>query len=259
MKMNLAAQLNWERLWQLVKREIKQRYKDTVLGVVWIVLAPIIQALAISFILVRVIGVNSAIPAALFPFIVLSGFLVWNFIARTVGHALSTFTNNRELVINQHIPLALLPLSQTIVKLIDYLVELVVLIILLFIVNQPITWSFLGLLPLTFALFLFTCGLSFIFSTAYIVIRDTGHLMSFILSIWFWLSPVFYPSDIIPKALSILNFNPVVHFLFAARQMLFYNLVDPVKLAKILVMSAIVFVVGIVFFERVKPKIYDSV
>lgn len=250
--------LTWERLFHLVRRDIKSRYKDTVLGLMWILLTPLIQAIVISFVLAKVMGIRaSSLPPELFPFVILTGLTAWNMISHSISNAMTIFVNNRDLVRNQPIPLILLPLSTVVVKLFDFVVETVFLLPLLALIHHPVG-AIIGLLvPFTLALFLFTVGVSLIFSTIYMYIRDIGHLVSFILSIWFWVSPIFYPAELIPSHLRFFNLNPLVHILATFRQILLYQQADPVKLSKLLLMSLVVAVVGVVIFQRQRKIILD--
>lgn len=252
--------LRFEQLLYLVRRDIKKRYKDTVLGLLWIVLTPLIQSVVISFVLVRIIGVESgSLPARLYPFIVLTGLTTWNYISHTVSQAMGLFTANRELVQNQPLPLILLPLSSALVKLFDFVIDGAFLILLLIIIGYSPGWLVLLIVPFSLALFLFVTGLSLLFSLIYLYIRDVGHLVSFILSVWFWLSPIFFSAELIPPHLALFNLNPMVHILASFRNILLYHIADPMKEAKLLVMGLVVFTAGVVVFRRYARKAYEII
>jgi len=257
---NRLLQLRLEQLSYLVRRDIKRRYKDTALGLLWIVITPLIQSVVISFVFVRIIGIQSSqLPASLYPFIVLSGLTAWNYISHTVSQAMVVFTTNRELVQNQPVPLLLLPLTSSLVKLFDFMVETGFLLILLVIIRHAPGWEVLLLIPFTFSLFLFVTGLSFIFSLIYLYVRDVGHVVSFILSVWFWLSPIFFPAEIIPDRLALFNANPMIHILAAFRNIMLYHTADPLKDSKLLALSLAVFLLGGMIFNRYAKKAYDTI
>ena len=254
-----VLRLRYEQLMYLLRRDIKKRYKDTALGLLWILLTPLIQSFVIAYIFVRIIGVQSSqIPTDLYPFIVLSGLTTWNYVSHTIGRAMDVFTTNREFVQNQPLPLILLPLASSLEKLFDFVVETAFLIILLTVVHHAPGIQLLGLLPFTLAIFLFVTGLSMLFSLIYIYVRDVGHIVSFFLSVWFWLSPIFFPADIIPSHLSWFNTNPMVHLLASFRSIMLNHTVDPVKEAKLLAMGLIVFSVGSLVFNRYHKRAFDA-
>ena len=255
---NYWLRVNYERLINLIQKEIRARYKFTLLGWLWIILTPIIQALVISFFLVRVIGLKSSdVNNDILPIIILSGLTVWNFLSRTISQTMNTFISNKGLVKNNHLPLFLLPLANTIVKFIDYLLDTLVLIIIVYLLHLQIQINFLALIFLSFCIFIFGYALSLIASLFNIFIRDFGHLISFILSIWFWSSPIFYPAKLISPNLWFVNLNPIVHILASYRQIILTNTLDLEKLLKVFGMAAITLLIANIFFMRNKHKVYD--
>lgn len=260
MSQKLLLQLRFEQLSHLIRRDIKRRYKDTALGLLWIILTPVIQSVIISFIFVKIIGIRSTqLPADLYPFIVLTGLTSWNYVSHTISQAMGIFTANRELVMNQPVPLLLLPLASSLVKLFDFVVETGFLIVLLIVIQHAPGWEILLLIPFTLALFLFVTGLSFLFSLAYLYVRDVGHIVSFILSVWFWLSPIFFPAELIPSRLAFFNANPMIHIIASFRNIMLYHTLDPVKDSKLLILGTAFFVVGITVFNRYAKKAYDAI
>jgi len=251
--------INYERLVNLVQKEIRARYKFTFLGWLWIILTPIIQALVISFFLIKVIGLKTpdANDSLTLPIIILSGLTVWNFISRTMTQSMNAFILNRNLVKNNYLPLFLLPLSNTIVKFIDYLLDTTVLIIIIFILGLGVKINLLALIFLSFTIFLFVYALSLISSLINVFIRDFGHLISFFLSIWFWSSPIFYPASLIAPELWFVNLNPVVHILASYRQIVLTNQLDLEKLIKVFGLAIIFLVIANIFFMSNRKKVYD--
>lgn len=259
-KRRVDLRLRWEQLQQLSRREIKRRYKDTALGMLWIVFFPLVQSLVISAAFILVFGQQlPGQPVHFFPLIVFSGFVLWNFVSNSASQALTAFSGNRELVINQPLSLLLLPLANTVIKLNDFVIDCVVLAVLVSIFIHHPTVAWFALIPLTFALTVFVAGLCLLFSLLYQFARDVGHLMSFILSVWFWLSPIFYPAELIGSRFRFFNLNPLVHFLAAFRQILLYNQADGLKILKLTVMSLVLFAFSLLIFNRRKKLIYDLI
>lgn len=252
------GRLYYELLLELARRETRRRYKDTILGWLWIILIPLLQSAVIAFLFVRLAGVNLAVTGTPYVLLVLSGFTVWNYVSHTVSQAMSSLTENRELINTQPIPLSLLPLSGALVKTYDWLIEVVVFAILTVILTHALPVSFLiGILPLAISLILFVAGLSLLAAVVGGLVRDAGHLVSLFLSVWFWLSPIFYPAERISANFGLINLNPLIHFLAAFRQIALDGVVDAEKLAKLFVGSVGFFLVSLLLFQRTTWRTYD--
>lgn len=252
--------LNRERLGFLVKREIKSRYKDTWLGLLWIIITPIIQALVISFFLVKILGLSApGVEAHTMPLVVLSGLVLWNFVSRAFSQSMSAFSGRRELVITQPLPLAIFPVTDSLTKLFDFVIDTLVVVIMAVVVTQSFSWNLLWLPVLGGILWLFVVGLCLLASLIEVRVRDVGHLVSFFLSIWFWSTPIFYPAELVPSQYQFMNLNPLLHFLASYRQIILSATLDVEKLSKLFILSTVWLVVAVFIFNKNRRHIYDVV
>ena len=243
---------------ELARRETRRRYKDTILGWLWIILIPLLQSAVIAFLFVKMAGIDLSGTNEPYVLLVLSGFTVWNFVSHTVSQSMTALSGNMDLINTQPIPISLLPLSGALVKTYDWLTEVLVFIVVAIMVTGQLPTTFWqGIVPLVVSLTLFVAGLSLIISLIGSLIRDAGHLVSLFLSIWFWLSPIFYPAERIASRFGLINLNPLIHFLAAFRQISLDGILDVDKLAKLFVCSAVFFVVSLVVFQRQSWRIYD--
>ncbi len=259
MTIRRKLRLNWELLCELTRRETRRRYKDTILGWLWIILIPILQSAVISYLFVKLAGIDFGSSEQTYFLIVLSGFTVWNFVSHTVSQAMSALSGNLELINTQPLNIALLPLSGVAVKTIDWVIDLLSFIILLTILFQaPGVTFFIGILPLAISLILFVAGLSLLAAMVGVLVRDAGHLISLFLSIWFWTSPIFYPAARISSQFAFINLNPLVHFLAAFRQMSLDGTVDADKIAKLFIASLVFFAFSLLVFRRQTWRVYDQ-
>lgn len=253
-----AGRLFIEQLNALAKRETHRRYKDTLVGWLWIILVPILQSAVIAFFFVRFVGLTRQSPNSPYLLIVLSGYTVWNYVSHTVSQAMSAFTSNMDLINTQPLPLILLPLTNTWVKTLDWVVSLVMFAVVTAFMTGSLPTSFwLGLLPFGLALAMFVSSLAILAALAGSLVRDIGHLVSLLLSLWFWISPIFYPAHLIPSALSALNLNPLMHFLAAFRQISLEGILDLEKLSKLLIVSAGCLLLSLLLYRRLAWRIYD--
>ena len=187
-------------------REIKVRYKQSVLGAIWAVLQP----LSLMVIFTIVFGFFVKVPTGNTPYPVFSyvALLPWTFFSASISSATLSLTNNINLVTKIYFPREILPLASIGAAFLDYLVAFGLFIVLIVIYQVPITinWLFLPLLLLI--QIVLTVGIS-IFSAATIVLyRDVRFIVPLALQLWMYLTPVVYPVELVPekwRALYLLN------------------------------------------------------
>ena len=183
-----------ELLWILVQRNLKIRYKNSVLGFFWTLLGPIFLIL-IYWAFIRLLKIQISINA------LITGIIVWQFVAMSLGDSLNSILGNANLVTKTAFPRFLLPLSTVCANSINYLLTFAVLLVFLFFRHaEPAALYFLPLILLTqFALCL---GLSLLVSSLNVLFRDVEHLMSVMLLAWFFLSPVMYTNAYVTDTLA---------------------------------------------------------
>lgn len=213
--------LKWrELLWQMTSREIKARYKQSILGYFWVILNPLAQMLVMSFafsIILR-IPTNSAgnIPYSIFLFVAL---LPWNLFANSLSASSNSLVNNSSLITKVYFPRSILVLASIISKLVDFLFALSILVIYMVIYQIPITFNILWVIPIFFIQEIFTIGLSLFLAASNLLYRDIQYLISLILVLWMYATPVIYPADLVPEKYKIIfQLNPMAVIINAYRQ-----------------------------------------
>ncbi len=203
-------------LYFLVKRDLKVRFQQTFIGVLWIVLQPLILMLIFNVILGILIRVpTGGIP---YPVFFLSGFVVWQLFSQIVNSSAYSLLGNVGLITKAYFPRLALPLSTTIGAIIDFVISFFVLVIFLLAYHYPITSRYLLLPFLVLLTMLFSLGVGLLFGASMVVFRDTKNLLGFILMIWMYLSPIMYPISIVPEKYQILFYlNPLTGFINAFR------------------------------------------
>jgi lipopolysaccharide transport system permease protein len=204
-------------LFELTLRDIKVRYKRSVLGIVWSLLNSLAQMRIFRFIFGSVLAVNVPNYTA-FLFI---GILVWVWFRSGLTQATLSITGNRELVTRPGFPSAVLPVITVMTSLVDFLLAFPILIFFLVAGGSQLTASLL-LLPVVMVIqFALTLGLAYILATIQVTFRDMGHLLNVVLSLGFYLTPVFYDVSSVPERYQfIYKFNPMVYLLAAYRKIL---------------------------------------
>jgi ABC-type polysaccharide/polyol phosphate export permease len=255
--------IKWrELLWQMVGREVKARYKQSILGYFWVILNPLAQMIVMSFafsIILR-IPTNAAgnIPYSIFLFVAL---LPWNLFANSLSSATSSLVNSSSLITKVYFPRTILVLSTVIAKIVDFLFASIVLIIYMIAYHIPINFNILWIIPIFFIQQIFTLGLSLFFGAANLIYRDIQYLLNMILLLWMYATPVFYPADLVPEKYSILfKFNPMAVIINAYRQtILGGGAPNYTSLIIAFVLSLIILLLGLLYFKSREKIFADNI
>jgi lipopolysaccharide transport system permease protein len=192
----------------LVIRDLKVRYKNSLLGFLWSLLNPLAM-MAVFTIVFTFMMPNNTINK--FPVFVLCALLPWNFFRQSVMDSVSSIVSNSSLIKKVYFPREVLPLSVILSNLVNFLLALVVLFAMIFVFRVGLT-GWVLLLPLVvFTQVLFALGLGFMLSTANVFYRDTAMIMDVVMLAWFFVTPIFYPIDILPQHRLVLGLDLNIH------------------------------------------------
>jgi len=184
----------------LVTRDLKVRYRNSVLGVLWSLGNPLLMMLVFTFVF-TVMTSYASVPA--YPVFVLTGILPWNFFSASVIGGIRSIVDNAPLVNKVYFPRELLPVSIVLANMVNFMLALVVLFVFLLLFQIPLAkWALL--LPAVIAIqVIFTIGVALIMATANVFYRDTQIIMEVVMLAWFFLTPIFYSVAILPKSYEI--------------------------------------------------------
>jgi ABC-2 type transport system permease protein len=186
-----------EVLLNLVRRELKVKYVASVLGAAWSLLNPIVYLLVFTFV-TKILG--TSIPD--FPVYLLSGLLAWNLFSTSVSSGSRSVVDNANLVKKVAFPREILPLASMGVAIVDYVLQMGVLLLFMVVSGFGLHWPELALLPLAFiALLLFSAALTFWLAAVNVRYRDVGHLLGIALLVWFWVTPIVYAGALVQQHL----------------------------------------------------------
>lgn len=180
----------------LMVRDIKLRYKQTALGVIWVVLQPLLAALLFTLVFGRFLGVQSdGVPYLLFVYAGLSGWLLF---AGMVQRAAGSLVTEARLITKVYFPRMLVPLAAAGAVLVDYVVACVVMVGLLAWFGWWPGWNLLFLIPATAATLVLGVGTSLWLAALSVRFRDFVHALPFLLQAWLYASPVVYAGTVVP-------------------------------------------------------------
>jgi len=245
-------------LFFLVKRDLKIRFQQTFIGVLWIVLQPLIQML----IFYMIFGLLVRIPTDGIPYQVyyLSGYVVWQLFLQIVNSSAYSLLGNIGIITKIYFPRLSLPLSTTIGAMIDFAISFCVLLVFLLTSHYAITVRYLVLPFLVLLTMMFASGVGLLFGALMVEFRDTKNFLGFILQIWMFLTPIMYTISIVPDKYKILFYlNPLTGFVDAFRWVFLGTNTLP-SAEYFIVSSLVAFVlllVGLLSFRSMENRIAD--
>ncbi len=180
------------------RTELKVKYKNSVLGFIWSMLNPALYLVVYYVVFDLILG--TGIPN--FPIFLLSGILVWNLFATSLGSATSSVVANAGLVRKVAFPREILPLASVGAALVHFFLQAIVLVLALLIFQYQVAYSYLPLLPVAlFALLFFVAALGILLGSINVYLRDTAHFVELALIAWFFMTPIVYPYETVAEKL----------------------------------------------------------
>ena len=252
-------------LQSLVIRDLKIRYRNSILGILWSILNPLLMMLVYT-VLFTILIPNEGIKN--YPIFILVALIPWQFLANSVIAGTVSITDNAPLIKKVYFPRLLLPGSLLFSNLVNFLLAFVVLVVLLYVFGIGLTRHAIWVPALLFTQMVFTLGIMLILSTAQTFYRDTLMVVQVGLLAWFFLTPIFYPferfSDYAQMAGVTFNparlmrwLNPMASIIDGYRTVLWGNMgsngpapMDPLALLRTFITSAIVLLIGYLTFIR---------
>lgn len=253
----------------LTLRELRGKYKRSVLGWTWSLLNPVssmlIYTLIFSVIFKQKIAPGDPSGLSVFPLFLLCGLLPWNYLANSLGSGMESLVSNANLIKKVYFPREVVVASIVASWLVSFLMELGVLSVAFLIAgNMVLPW-----LPIVILVVVvetaFVVGLALVLSVCNVYFRDVRHLVGIALQMWFYLTPIIYPVSLIPEKKGswplrrIFLLNPTARFATIFRNLL-YDLRWPTlnDMAYVTVVSAGMLVVGLWVFRRLESRLAEE-
>jgi len=237
-----------ELIWALAMKELKVRYKRSVLGFLWALLNPMLLMLVLTIVFSTIFG--ASIPH--YAVFILSALLPWTFFSQSLAYGAESVVGNADLIKKVRVPKSIFVLAAVASNMINLLLSLVPLFLIVIAVGHPLhlTWIYLPV-PLL-ALSLFTLGASFFFAAANVFYRDVSHILQVVLQVWFYVTPILYSIQIFPaKYRWMFEFNPVIFVLNGFRLSVYYGLLPTAQsIAASFVCGLLALFIGYSVFRR---------
>lgn len=258
--------LNLRELWSFREliyfftlRDIKIKYKQTVLGALWAVLQPLL----LMFVFTMFFAPRFSTPGLPYPAFVFSGLMLWNIFSSGITNAGNSMVTNSNIIKKIYFPRLIIPISSVIGTLADFSMTFLMFICILIYYHQPFSIIHLGVnLPLALLITLFTTfGAGSLLASLNVKYRDFRYVIPFTVQILLFLTPVIYPVSSIPGGFigNLLLLNPMSGAIEILRGSFYSSFPDMTLVIKSLGISLALFVTGIVFFRRTEYYFADLV
>jgi lipopolysaccharide transport system permease protein len=239
-------------------RDIKLKYKQTVLGVIWVILQPLLMMIIFTIFFGRVLNIPSQnLP---YPIFVFSGLLVWNLFAAGLTGASNSMVNNASIIKKVYFPRLIIPVSSVIVSIFDFLMSFMLFVVLLLYYEQSVSLNAFLYWPSAVLLAIVsTLGPGSWLAALNVKYRDFRYVIPFLIQILFFVTPVIYPISLLKYP--ILNYILAISPMYAAVEFFRHPLIDsvmPWNLIWISITSGIVLLfIGLVYFRRTENFFAD--
>lgn len=258
----------------LVRKELKVKYKNSILGFLWSMLNPALYL--VVFYVVFQLVLEAGIPN--FAIFLLSGLLVWNLFSTGLASATSAIVGNAAIVKKVSFPREILVMASVGASLVHFVLQASVMVGALLLFQYAPSPGYLLLVPIAlFALLLFTCALGILLSAINVYLRDTQHLLELSLLAWFWATPIVYQYRLVSERLGestwLYRLNPITPIVLTFQRAI-YAKTDPkgiailpsgvgpawylVQLAAVIGVSAALFLVALHVFGRLEGNFAEE-
>ncbi|MCA9944158.1 MAG: ABC transporter permease [Ardenticatenaceae bacterium] len=249
----------------LVIRDLKVRYKNSLLGVVWSLLHPLLM-MTVYTVLFTILIPNDDIEK--YPVFILVALIPWQFHTGTLNSSAQSITGNAAIIKKVYFPRILLPLATMLSNLVNFLLASVVLLVLLFAFGVGLSIHALWVPLILLTQMVFLLGLGLIVATLHTFYRDTAMILEVGLLAWFFLTPIFYPFErlgtrtelfgiVFNQARLMRWLNPMASIVDSYRTVLWGNVggngpsaMDPLALLRTFITAVLIFIIGYIVFSR---------
>jgi lipopolysaccharide transport system permease protein len=240
-------------------REIRVRYKQSLLGVGWAILQPIVLTIVFTLVFSRIMQVDTGgVPYPIFAYAAL---VPWTLFATSLSFGIPSLVNNLNLVSKIYFPREILPFANIGAALLDFAMAGLVFVGMMVIYQIPITIYVLWVIPLLGIQIVLMAGVTLLGSAAIVFFRDVRFVIPLLIQVWMYASPVIYPADLIPAAYQPLYFlNPMAGIIAGYRLVLIGG--QPPNIPALLVATVVslaLLIMGYFVFKRSEPLFADLI
>ena len=247
----------WELTTNLIARDLKTKYRGSVLGVFWSLLNPLLLMLVYTVVFSKI----ARLPIPRYPVFLLAGLVPWNAFALSLASATTSVVDNAGIVRKVYFPLEILPISAVLSATVNFLISLTLLAALAIIFGVHLGLSLL-LLPVLIVLQIaFTIGLGSLLAAFDVFFRDVQYFLSVLLIVWFFGTPVVYSLDMVPAGLRpYFELNPMAWLISCYQSLWYYGrMPDWASLGAFTGVALVMLALGWLGYGRLKRRFAEEV
>jgi len=265
-QINLNASHTLRELWQyrelfyfMVWRDIKVRYKQSLLGGLWAIIQPFATMVVFTLFFNKLAGIESGnVPYPIFSY---SALLPWTYFSGTITQMGNSLVNNQNLITKVYFPRITIPAAGAIRGLVDFAIASTILVGMMAYYRYAPDWTFVFWLALLVPLMALAMGVGMIFAAVNVKYRDVQHILPFVVQLWLFITPVIWPVSMLPDRWRIvLGLNPLAGLIEAFRAcVLPAHELDLYLFGVSMAVTAIIFVAGAFYFRRTARSFADII
>jgi lipopolysaccharide transport system permease protein len=249
-----------ELLWRITQREIKVRYKQSLLGALWAVLQPFSLMVVFTVFFSWFARMQSdGIPYPLFSYVAL---LPWMFFSTSLSFAIPSLVSNSHIITKIYFPREIVPLASVLAAFLDFVIASGIFVLMLFYYRVGLTWNVLYVIPLATIQVAFTAGVCLLLSAFTVLYRDVRHMLPLLIQIWMFVTPILYPVSIVPEGWRTLymTLNPMAIIIDGYRRAAVMGLPPQLRyLVLAAAVSGVLLWLGYKYFKHLEREFADMI
>lgn len=240
-----------EMVYSLIKRDLRGRYKGSVLGFLWTFLNPLFQLIVYTV----VFSIIMRMPYDKYYLFLFVALIPWIFFSTSVVGGAGCIWAQKDMVNKIYFPREVLPISFVICQLINMFLSFIVIFAVIIVTGHGISLEAIAFLPIVIIVqFVFALGITMLVSAVTVFLRDVEYILNIIMMAWQFLSPVMYGIDMVPEEIRpFFSINPMTSILTVYRDIFYYKQVPDIRtLMLATVMGIAILIIGVLTFEKLK-------
>jgi lipopolysaccharide transport system permease protein len=247
-------------MWDMVKRDFRSKYAGSAIGILWNLILPIAYIIVYTTVFSQIMIAKLPNMPNTFDYSVYlsSGLLAWTVFNSTISRFQNVFIENSNIVKKIYFPKTVLLYSVAVSSIIELIINYSLLFIVLLCIGYPIHINFFMVFGIIILQQIFCMGIGLVLSVLTVHFRDLSQLVSIVLPIWFWVTPIVYVRDILPNSInSLINYNPLYYFIESYQKLIMEAKFE--NLFPIIVISLISFFLGMFIYRKMIDDITDLI
>lgn len=239
-----------------IKKEIRGKYKGAWLGVLWSYLNPLLMLMVYSIVFSQIMRID--IPN--YTMFLFTALIPWTFFTTTVSQGSFSVVANGNILKKVYFPREIIPISVVTSNLVNFLISCVIMLFFILATGLGVSW-YICLFPLILLTqYLLLLGITFILSAVTVYVRDLEHIISVLLMVLFYGTPIVYSMDMVPESMKLLiSLNPMTPIINSYRDVLFYKQLPNIgELCLIILISLVMFGFGLIIFKRLQRNFAEE-